>query len=199
FYNAIIGISDRAEVTGRYNKIKLVPFGEFLPFRDLLRPLGVDAIAAGSVDFTPGTPASIEPILPADLPQALALICYEIIFPGRFDDQVANAHWIVNVTNDAWFGDTTGPHQHFAMAQARAIETGLPVVRVANTGLSGVIDPLGRVLVRSALNQTAVLDLPLPKRLDGVARELPFMPWIGFATLMALLSLILTIVCVKRW
>ena len=199
FYNSIVGIDHRANLVGRYDKVKLVPFGEFLPFRDMLRPLGIDAIAAGSVDFSPGHDQRLEAILPATLPQPLALICYEIIFPGWFDRQVPGAGWIVNVTNDAWFGETAGPHQHFAMARARAIETGLPVVRVANTGISGVIDPLGRVLVQSGLYQTAVLDLPLPRRLDGIAQIQPRLPVYGFAALLLVTGGLLVLACARRW
>ncbi len=197
FYNSIAGIDHRANLVGRYDKVKLVPFGEFLPFREALRPLGVDAIAAGSIDFSPGDSQGPARLLPPSLPQPLALICYEIIFPSRVDDQVRGAGWIVNVTNDAWFGETAGPYQHFAMAQARAIETGLPVVRVANTGISGVIDPLGRVLVQSGLYQTAVLDLPLPKRLDGLAQMQPRLPLYGFAALFIFACAALTILCVR--
>ncbi|MBV6634151.1 MAG: apolipoprotein N-acyltransferase [Alphaproteobacteria bacterium] len=166
YHNSVITLNAAGDALGRYDKVKLVPFGEFLPLRSILRPLGMDAIAAGSSDFSPGQRLDatyLPPLLPPSLPRPLPMVCYEVIFPGLFSGAVSSADWIVTVTNDAWFGATAGPHQHFFSARMRAIETGLPVVRVANTGISGVIDGHGRVLVQSAINTADVLDMPLPK------------------------------------
>ena len=163
YFNSVVGVDASADITGRYDKVKLVPFGEFLPLRSWLQPLGLDAIAAGSADFSRGG-NNVQPLLPDNMPQPLVMVCYEAIFPGAFLNRVAASDWIVNVTNDAWFGNTAGPYQHFHIARTRAIETGLPLVRVANTGLSGVVDAYGRVLVVSKLDQIAVLDMPLPEK-----------------------------------
>jgi apolipoprotein N-acyltransferase len=135
--------------------------------------------------------------LPYGLPQPLALVCYEAIFPGAFLDRALASEWIVNVTNDAWFGATAGPHQHFHIARARAIETGLPLVRVANTGLSGVVDPYGRILVISELNQVAVLDLPLPRNTGSLYAGLPLPANWGFLSIIVIL-LIVFMLCRRR-
>jgi apolipoprotein N-acyltransferase len=95
-------------------------------------------------------------------PRALPLICYEAVFPGRISERNDRAGWIVNLTNDGWFGITTGPYQHLQQARLRAIEEGLPVVRAANTGISAVIDPMGRIVARLGLGIEGVLDANLP-------------------------------------
>jgi apolipoprotein N-acyltransferase len=99
-------------------------------------------------------------------PAALPLICYEIIFPGDAVPPGPRPGWILNLTNDGWFGDSTGPYQHFQQARVRAIEEGLPLVRGANTGISAVVDPLGRIIRSLPLGAEAVLDAPLPKPID---------------------------------
>ena len=94
------------------------------------------------------------------------MICYEVIFPGRVVDPGSDAKWLLNVTNDAWFGTSSGPYQHFAAARLRAVEEGLPLVRAANTGISAVVDPYGRTVGRLELNRAGVIDAPLPKALE---------------------------------
>jgi len=98
-------------------------------------------------------------------PPAGALICYEVIFPGRVIDPASRPQWLLNVTNDAWFGTSSGPYQHFTSARLRAVEEGLPLVRSANTGISGLIDPYGRVVETIALGHSGVRDVPLPAAL----------------------------------
>ncbi|MBA3447305.1 MAG: apolipoprotein N-acyltransferase [Pseudaminobacter sp.] len=144
YYNSVIAIDDAGQIVDAVDKVHLVPFGEYLPFADLLGRLGLEQLVAGPMNFTAG--AARHPIsLPGGM-KALPFICYEMIFPDLVAVDVALTDIIVNVTNDAWFGDTPGPYQHFRQAQVRAVETGLPIVRAANTGLSGVIDQRGRVL-----------------------------------------------------
>jgi apolipoprotein N-acyltransferase len=156
-WNSLEAINGDGDIVARYDKAHLVPFGEYMPFRDAL-PL--KKIAPGTVDYTAGPgPRTIR--LP-ELPPFAPLICYEIIFPHAIIDESDRAAWLLNVTNDAWYGQSSGPYQHFAIARTRAVEEGLPLVRVANNGVSGVIDPMGRVIARIDLNTVGYADLPLP-------------------------------------
>jgi apolipoprotein N-acyltransferase len=158
-FNSLIAIDRDADIIAEYDKFHLVPFGEYLPLPDWL---GLRKITPGSMDYSPGRgPQTI--ILP-NLPPFSPLICYEIIFANRVTDGTNRAEWILNITNDGWYGETAGPHQHLAMARIRAVETGLPVVRVANTGISAVFDGYGREVARLGLGRAGFLDtgLPLP-------------------------------------
>jgi apolipoprotein N-acyltransferase len=128
------------------------------------------------------------------LPPVGPLICYEVIFPGQVVDGSDRPQWLLNITNDGWYGISTGPHQHFVSARLRAIEEGLPVVRAANTGISGMIDPYGRVLAQTRLGETTVLDVDLPQPLQELT---PYARW-GDATTAALLALV-TLVAVVAW
>lgn len=154
--NSIFVLDSDGVLRQRYDKRHLVPFGEYLPFAGVLSRLGFTAIVQGTSQFVAGTERVLIDV--PDLPQALPLICYEIVF--RQD--VTGASWIVTVTNDAWFGDTPGPRQHLRHAELRAIETGLAIVRAANNGISGVIDPYGRLVAELPLNRRDVLDARIP-------------------------------------
>lgn len=159
--NSLLAISDAGEVLAVYDKARLVPFGEYVPLRSLLP---FKKLVEGRGDFAPG-PAPATVALPG-VPPFQPLICYEAIFPGwTAPDDGAPAQWLLNVTNDAWFGRSSGPYQHFQMARARAVERGLPLVRAANTGISAVVDALGRVSARLGLGETGVLDAALPAAL----------------------------------
>src|SRR5690606_28709483 len=126
---------------------------------------------ATSLDFQRGPgPRSIE--VPG-LPPVSPLICYEAIFPGAVADPDNRPGWLLNVTNDGWYGYSTGPFQHFQIARLRAVEEGLPLVRVANTGISGVVDPYGRVVARLDLEEAGFLDAPLPVALTPT----PYARW----------------------
>jgi apolipoprotein N-acyltransferase len=138
-----------------YDKWHLVPFGEYQP--DWL-PLGVQLVPGGGFVPGPGPRTLHVPGLPPVGP----LICYEAIFPGEIVDRQDRPAWLVNVTNDAWFGNSTGPRQHLAAARLRAVEEGLPLVRVANTGISAVFDARGHEVARLALNETGYLTIELP-------------------------------------
>lgn len=163
-YNSLFAMGSDAQIAARYDKVHLVPFGEYLPFRALLKPLGLDALAAGAVDFSPGR--DMAPIAIPGLPFARVLICYEAIFADEsmqmLDGRVPAAGMLLNVTNDAWFGRSSGPYQHFAAARFRAVEQGLPLVRAANNGISAIVDPYGRVTTSLGLDQVGVVDGPLP-------------------------------------
>ena len=164
-WNAIHAVDHEGEIVGTYDKSHLLPFGEYVPFRSLLRRLGVERIAAGQGDFQAGLgPKALT--LPG-LPPVSPLICYEAIFPGEVVANGPRTAWLLNLTNDAWFGNTAGPYQHFAMARTRAVEEGLPLVRVANTGVSGVADAYGRVIAQIDLGETGVIDTALPVSLSA--------------------------------
>lgn len=158
YYNGMTAIDHAGRVVGGYDKAHLVPFGEYMPLRGLL-PL--DAIAASDIDFSEGPGPRTLPL--PGMPSVSPLICFEAIFPHAVTDQNARPDALLALTNDGWFGHSAGPHQHFAMARMRAVEEGLPLVRAANTGISGITDGLGRVITSLNLGQTGFLDGNLPK------------------------------------
>jgi apolipoprotein N-acyltransferase len=156
-WNSLEAVNGDGEIAASYDKAHLVPFGEYVPLRHTL-PL--NKITPGTMDFTAGPgPRTIEL---SGLPRFAPLICYEVIFPGAVVDEHDRPAWILNVTNDAWYGQSSGPYQHFSIARTRAVEEGLPLIRAANNGVSGVVDPLGRVRARIDLDTVGYADLPLP-------------------------------------
>jgi len=162
YYNGLVALDSDDLVRGVYNKFHLVPFGEYVPFRAVLP---IETVANRGTDYAFGIgPRSLRiPGAPAFGP----LICYEAIFPAAVLDPNDRPSWLLNITNDAWYGASSGPYQHFVIVAARAIEEGLPMVRVANSGISGVVDPYGRVSARLGLDQTGVLDAALPEKLPA--------------------------------
>jgi apolipoprotein N-acyltransferase len=159
-YNSIYVIDHEGNVLSVYDKLHLVPFGEFLPFQDWMEKIGFEQLTKVQGGFIPGTRRRSMNV--PNAPRMLPLICYEAIFPGDVVERHDRPGWIVNLTNDGWFGISTGPYQHLQQARLRAIEQGLPLVRAANTGISAVIDPLGRVVARLGLGLEGVLDSALP-------------------------------------
>ncbi|WJR82001.1 apolipoprotein N-acyltransferase [Bradyrhizobium sp. NP1] len=159
-YNSIYVIDHDGNVLSIYDKLHLVPFGEFLPFQNLMEKVGFEQLTKVQGGFIPGTIRRPLPL--PNAPSALPLICYEAVFPADIATQGERPGWIVNLTNDGWFGISTGPYQHLAQARLRAIEQGLPVVRAANTGISAVLDPVGRIVARLGLGVEGVLDSTLP-------------------------------------
>ncbi|KIL97946.1 Apolipoprotein N-acyltransferase / Copper homeostasis protein CutE [Paramagnetospirillum magnetotacticum MS-1] len=162
-WNSLMVVTGSSEIAAIYDKVHLVPWGEYVPLRSILP---IDKITHGSTDFSAG-PGPVTLALPG-LPAMAPMICYEAIFPGAFlaKDQ-PRPGWIVNVTNDGWFGISSGPHQHLAAARMRSIEEGLPQARAANTGISAVVDPVGRVIAHLPLGERGILDAPLPQSLPG--------------------------------
>jgi apolipoprotein N-acyltransferase len=140
-----------------------VPFGEYLPFQNFLEQLGLMQLTKVHGGFIAGGRRRAMAVPGA--PRFLPLICYEIIFPGEAVPRGERPGWLVNLTNDGWFGISSGPYQHLQQARVRAIEEGLPLVRAANTGISAVIDPLGRIVKSLPLGTEGVLDAPLPRAL----------------------------------
>ncbi|MGE0751679.1 MAG: apolipoprotein N-acyltransferase [Variibacter sp.] len=163
-YNSIYVISHDGSILGVYDKTHLVPFGEYLPLQSLLESIGLQQLTKVHGGFLSGARRRLLTI--PGTPPALPLICYEIIFPGAAVPTGPRPGWMLNLTNDGWFGNSTGPYQHFQQARVRAIEEGLPLVRGANTGISAVVDPLGRVVASLPLGAETVLDAPLPKPID---------------------------------
>ena len=159
-YNSIYVIDHEGNVLSVYDKLHLVPFGEFLPLQDWMEKIGFEQLTKVQGGFIPGTRRHSMDV--PNAPRMLPLICYEAVFPGDVVERNDRPGWIVNLTNDGWFGISTGPYQHLQQARLRAIEQGLPLVRAANTGVSAVIDPLGRVVARLGLGQEGVLDSGLP-------------------------------------
>jgi apolipoprotein N-acyltransferase len=153
YYNSAFLIREDGSTAGVYRKMHLVPFGEYVPFKRLLffaEPL-VEAVS----DFSAGD----EPVLlPVGGHRISAAICYEIVYPNLVRQFVlGGSELLTTITNDAWFGTTSAPYQHFAQASMRAIESGRYLVRSANTGISGIVDPYGRILDRTTIDEPAVL------------------------------------------
>lgn len=165
FYNSLVEITENGEVAQTYDKFHLVPFGEYIPWGNILAKIGIKAFAAQEgFGFTSGSGPAV--ITPSGLPPVQPLICYEAIFPQHVR-AVSGAEWLLQITNDGWFGTYSGPYQHLAQARLRAIESGLPVMRAANTGVSAAIDPLGRITASLPLGVVGHLDVALPAPLPG--------------------------------
>jgi apolipoprotein N-acyltransferase len=160
-YNSIYVIDHAGSIRAVYDKVHLVPFGEYLPFEDVLERIGLQTLTEQRGGFLAGDRHRL--IAMPGAPSALPLICYEIIFPGELASVDQRPGWIVNVTNDGWFGISSGPYQHLQQSRVTAIEEGVPVARAANTGVSAVIDPVGRMVASLPLGREGVLDAPLPR------------------------------------
>jgi apolipoprotein N-acyltransferase len=179
YYNSLMALrreGARLVLLGLYDKHRLVPFGEYLPLEGLLERLKLKALAARGDSFAAGPEPA--PISPAGLPRLQPLVCYESLFPSFATGRGERPAWIVNVSNDAWFGRTSGPLQHLNLASYRAIEEGLPLVRATPTGVSAMIDPYGRPRATLGMGQAGVLDAVLPAALPPTPytrwRDLPF-------------------------
>jgi len=164
YFNSIQVVDRRGALADRYDKTRLVPFGEYLPLRGLFDKIGVTQFVHIPGGFDPGAGSRLLHI--AGLPDAWPMVCYEAIFPDElgalFGARDSRPGWILNLTDDVWFGRTAGPYQHFVEARLRAIEQGLPLVRAANSGISAVVDGLGRQIAELPLGAEGVLDAPLP-------------------------------------
>ena len=155
-WNSLLALNSQGRITGTYDKFHLVPFGEYVPWRGFLP---INKLTAGRQDFSPGPgPRTLKL---DGLPAVSVLICYEVIFPGQVT-AINRPAWLLNLTNDGWFGLTSGPYQHFAAARLRTVEEGLPLVRAANTGISGVVDGYGRIVHSLGLGREGVIDSDLP-------------------------------------
>ena len=169
YYNSAYMIDSQGQIIAAADKVHLVPFGEFLPFEEFLNRLGLNAIAAlpGGYSAAPRYQLLTAP----DGTKLLPLICYEVIFPTESAAEAGAADAIVNLTNDGWFGRTPGPWQHFHQARIHAVETGLPVIRNSNSGISAIIDGHGRVVTGLDFGAVGVIDGPLPPRITAPAAD----------------------------
>lgn len=164
-YNGLLAVGDDGRILDSYDKIHLVPFGEFLPFQDFMERLGIMQLTGIRGGFTAGEgPRRLDV---GGAPPLMPLICYEVLFPDEVNDRGRGAEWMLNITNDAWFGRSVGPYQHFHQARVRAVEQGLPLLRAANTGISAMIDPMGRILGELGLGKKGVIDAALPGKLSA--------------------------------
>lgn len=163
--NSLFLLEQDGALAATYDKHHLVPFGEYIPLTGLARALGLRGLAeAAGAGYTAGPGPAVLDL--GTLGQAFPMICYETIFPG-YIRQVERPDWLLQITNDAWFGEFSGPFQHLELAQLRAAEQGLPLLRAANTGVSAVIDARGRILASLPLGQEGALDLRLPPALPA--------------------------------
>ena len=179
-WNSLHAFDALGRVIGTYDKSHLVPFGEYVPLR---RILSMAKLTYGTIDFSAG-PGPLTLRLPG-LPPFSPLICFEAIFAQSALDADDRPAFLLNITNDAWFGASSGPYQHFAGARLRAVEQGLPLVRAANTGISAVVDAHGRITAALGLGVEGVLDARLPAALDGLT---PYARWGDFWLLLAAIA-----------
>ncbi|WP_291000480.1 apolipoprotein N-acyltransferase [Hyphomicrobium sp.] len=184
-YNSLMAFGDQGNLEHTYDKIHLVPFGEYLPMQGLLESIGLEQLTRWRGGFSIGTVP--RPLLKIPgLPPAAGLICYEAIFPTAIVQGAERPGLLVNVTNDGWFGDTTGPWQHFHQTRVRAVEEGLPIIRAANNGVSAVVDGQGRVVAMLTLNARGVLDSGIPASISA-----PVYAKLGDCTFLALVLIFL--------
>ena len=160
-YNSLLVLGEGGRLAHAYDKIHLVPFGEYLPLQSQLEAIGLQQLTKLRGGFATGVRPRPLIMLPG-LPVLGPLVCYEAIFPGAIVQGAARPAALLNVTNDGWFGNTSGPRQHLHQARVRAVEEGLPLIRAANNGISAIIDAKGRVVASLGLDQTGVLDGPIP-------------------------------------
>jgi apolipoprotein N-acyltransferase len=163
-FNSLLAFGTGGQLAATYDKIHLVPFGEFLPLYAFLNTIGLEPLTRRGEGFASGpTPRPL--ITLPGLPAFAPLICYEAIFPRAIVQGAERPAFLANVTNDGWFGNSTGPRQHLHQARVRAVEEGLPLLRAANNGITAVIDAQGRVLARLDLDVVGVIDARLPAAL----------------------------------
>lgn len=186
-YNSFMVFGDTGALSDRYDKTHLVPFGEYLPLASVLERIGLQQLTRMRGGFSEG-PEPRPLVALKGLPKVGVLICYEAIFPGVARSFVSQPELMITVTNDGWFGNTTGPRQHFHQARVRAVEEGVQLIRVANNGISGSIDGLGRARALLDLDERGVLDVdvfsPVNPPLYG-----RFGDWIFLCTVVAIAGL----------
>ncbi|MBX9805696.1 MAG: apolipoprotein N-acyltransferase [Alphaproteobacteria bacterium] len=184
---SMMALDNEGKRVGVYDKSHLVPFGEYMPLRSILT---IKKLTYGDQDYTPGP--GVQTISLPGLPSVSPLICYEAIFPHEVIDGKNRPYWMLNMTNDAWYGHTSGPYQHLQIVRVRAIEEGIPLVRAANNGISAVVDAWGRILYRLELDEIGFIDFSLPKRLESVTLYQRYGDLLFLGIVFVLLSLVAT-------
>jgi len=190
-WNSLLVVDGTGAVAAHYDKVHLVPLGEYIPFHKQLAPVS-GMIGRGSFEVGEGRVT----LIPTNgLPSFSPVICYEVIFPAAVTGPGARPQWLLNITNDAWFGLTSGPYQHLTSARLRTIEEGLPMIRAANTGVSAVIDAYGRVLASLDMQQEGIIDhrLPAPRVATPYAR------WGDWTLLVLVAFLGVTLIGTRLW
>ncbi|HEX9447818.1 MAG TPA: apolipoprotein N-acyltransferase [Dongiaceae bacterium] len=190
YWNSLEVLNGRGEILATADKFHLVPLGEYVPLRNILT--FINKLTPGDTNFSTGPgPTTIH--VPG-LPPFGALICYEVIFPGAVANAADRPDWLLNLTNDGWFGTSTGPYQHFASARFRALEEGIPLIRAANTGISAAVDSYGRVVSILPLGVASILDVDLPEKLQSMTLFTRFgaVIFITFSLAMAVAGFALT-------
>jgi apolipoprotein N-acyltransferase len=189
-YNSILAVNSDGEIVATYDKAHLVPFGEYLPFAGFWRLFGITQFVPGTAGWAPGDGRRL--VSPPGLPSFIALICYEAIFSGDLGADPAKAVFILNVSNDEWFDGTIGPAQHAHHALLRAVETGLPLLRSTNSGVTFAADPLGRVTAQLAPGQPGFIDVvpatPVEPTVFDRFGNWPFLALLALGVLAALLT-----------
>ncbi|WP_455466319.1 apolipoprotein N-acyltransferase [Bartonella sp. B39] len=166
YFNTIAVINNKGNILNTSDKLHLVPFGEYLPYKSLLEKIGLHILADNIGGYSAASVRNTV-IMPNGF-SYLPLICYEVIFPNEMTFKGLSPQAIINVTNDAWFGVTPGPYQHLQQAQLRAIELGIPLIRAANNGISAVIDSYGRIIVALQQNVVGIIDSPIPSSITPI-------------------------------
>jgi apolipoprotein N-acyltransferase len=187
YFNTIYVINDEGQIINSSDKMHLVPFGEYLPFEDLARRIGLAPLAETFGGFTAADQRKMLDV--SNGLRLLPLICYEAIFPQYVDHGTDRVDAIINVTNDAWYGKTPGPYQHLRQAQLRSVESGLPLIRAGNNGLSVMTDNRGRIIAGMDLNYIGVSDTTL------TTKRIPF--WDNKSRNIAFLMLVLLFVIIS--
>jgi len=187
-WNSLLAIDPKGTLRATYDKVHLVPFGEYIPFHKEWPPL-TGLIGRGSFEKGEAFTTLSLPGLPAFSP----LICYEAIFPAEVTGPGARPAWLLNITNDAWFGTSSGPYQHLTSARLRTVEEGLPMIRAANTGVSAVIDAFGRVIASLGMEREGVIDHTIPPP----RAETPYARWHDWTLLVFLAILALFVVAAR--
>lgn len=189
-YNALLAINSEGEIIASYDKSHLVPFGEYLPFAGFWRQFGITQFVPGTNGWAPGDGHRL--VTPAGLPAFIALICYEAIFSGDLGADPGQAEYLLNISNDEWFDGSIGPAQHAHHALLRAVESGLPMLRATNSGVTFAADPLGRITNRLAPGEPAVLDVTLARKVASTPFDRfgnwPFLALVALGLLAALLT-----------